>query len=112
MRWCESRGERYPITLVHAQDDMNIPAFHSDVVAWHAVNASMLRGVVKEDLDREREARKRDRAEGGWTAEWQTKYGVIREERSMYGFHDKIMAYPVVGLAAFRTFRAVDPAFE
>ena len=109
VQWCEARGERYHITLIHAQDDTNIPCLHSDAMAWNAVNASVADGIDFKDLKQERETKKVDLEEGGWTVEWRTETGAIREERPKYGLHDRIMTYPVTSMAIFRAFQVADP---
>lgn len=109
----ESPGkEKYHITLIHANDDPVIPFTHTEVLFWHAVNATYANGSVSyEELEREKEIRKTDLGAGGWSVEWQTERGVIREEILKYGVHDKIMAYPAIGIAVLRAFQAADPAF-
>lgn len=109
----ESAGrDKYHITLIHASDDRVIPYTHTQVLFWHAVNATYASGSVSyEELEREKNMRKTDLGAGGWSMEWQTERGVIREEILKYGVHDKIMAYPAVGIAVLRAFQAADPTF-
>jgi abhydrolase domain-containing protein 12 len=110
---CESKeGIRdYQLTFVHAQDDTNIPCIHSEVLYWHAVNATNPVGISKEELEREKAMKKRDLCQGGWTMEWGTKNGVIRQEMLKYGSHDELGAYPNVAMAIFRIFQNTDAAF-
>lgn len=109
----ERSGEnRYHITLIHANDDPVIPYTHTEVLFWHAVNATCVSGSVSlEDFEREKRMRRTDLGAGGSFVEWQTERGVIREEILEYGVHDKIMAYPAIGIAVLRAFQAADPAF-
>ena len=72
--------EKYDITFIHAEDDTDIPCVHTEGVFWHAINATFPTGISYEDLEREKELKKKDLVAGGWAVEWQTKRGVIREE--------------------------------
>ncbi|OTB00539.1 hypothetical protein M426DRAFT_267441 [Hypoxylon sp. CI-4A] len=107
IRRCESMSEdsqRYHITIIHAEDDYDIPWTHSEQVFWHAVNASSTEGISYEQLEEEKKAVRVDRGAGGWAMERQTRKGVIREEIMKFGLHDRIMSYPVVSLAVMRAF--------
>ena len=107
-----SGNDRYHITFIHANDDPVIPFTHTEVLFWHAVNATYASGSVSfEEFEREKKLRKTDLGAGGSSVEWQTERGVIREEILEYGVHDKIMAYPAIGIAVLRAFQAADPAF-
>ena len=106
------RRERYHITLIHAQDDMNIPASHSDNLAWHAVDASIDMSTAKKESANEKDAKKVDLGDGGWSVEWTPRAGTIREERPRYGGHNKIKVYPIVGFAVSRAFHAADLSIE
>ncbi|KAK4118816.1 alpha/beta-hydrolase [Parathielavia appendiculata] len=97
-------GLRYHITIIHAQDDYDIPWSHSDQLYWHAVNAARLEGIAFNDLEEEKEQTKTMLGPAGWAAEHKTANGVIREEIAKWGLHDRIMSYPVVSLAVLRAF--------
>lgn len=106
-----ARRRKYHITLIHAEDDRVISFSHTEVLFRHAINATFPLGKSHEDLEREILMAETDLGAGGRSVEWRTERGVIREEILKYGVHDKIMAYPVIGIAALRTFQAADPAF-
>jgi abhydrolase domain-containing protein 12 len=111
VRTCETmRGEgfKYHITLIHAEDDHDIPWSHSETVFWHAVNASLPTGISYEELEKEKESLKSLLGAGGWFVEKRSDHGVIREEIVKHGLHDKIMSYPVVSLAVRRAFRGAE----
>ncbi|OBT56665.1 hypothetical protein VE04_03823, partial [Pseudogymnoascus sp. 24MN13] len=36
----EANGKRYRLTIIHAEDDYDIPWHHTPAIFWHAVNAS------------------------------------------------------------------------
>ncbi|KAK5635265.1 hypothetical protein RRF57_010977 [Xylaria bambusicola] len=47
IRRCEDMGQgspRYDVTIIHAEDDYDIPWSHSEQLFWHAVNASIPQG--------------------------------------------------------------------
>lgn len=104
-------GGKYHITLIHAEDDRVISFTHTEVLFWHAVNATSPLGKSREELEREGLTVKTDLGAGGSSAEWRTEKGVIREEILKYGVHDKLMANPAIGIAVLRAFEAADPAF-
>ncbi|KAJ5553301.1 hypothetical protein N7494_002679 [Penicillium frequentans] len=47
----EQNGEKYRIAIIHAEDDYDIPWHHSQLVFWHAVNASIPAGISYEELE-------------------------------------------------------------
>ncbi|OAP64233.1 hypothetical protein AYL99_00205 [Fonsecaea erecta] len=104
------RKARYDITIIHAQDDYDIPWTHSDVVFWNAVNATGQSGTSLsfEDLEAEKARRKTELGAGGWEVEWRGHAGVVREQIVKHGLHDRIMSYPVVSLAVARAFHSLD----
>ncbi|KAI1399824.1 alpha/beta-hydrolase [Hypoxylon fuscum] len=107
VRICENMpgdASKYHITIIHAEDDYDIPWSHSEQVFWHAVNASSPEGIGYEELEKEKETLKVVRGAGGWVVDWRTAKGVIREEIMKYGLHDRVMSYPVVSLAIMRAF--------
>jgi len=101
------RTQRYHVTIIHAEDDYDIPWVHSEKVFWHAVNATTASGVSVEELEKYRSDFGRSLGAGGSVVEWKTEKGVIRSEITEYGLHDRIMSYPVVSLAVARAFRSV-----
>ncbi|KAL7758213.1 hypothetical protein ACKLNR_012740 [Fusarium oxysporum f. sp. zingiberi] len=103
-------AERYDITLLHAEDDTDIPMEHSIKLYREAVRAA--EGV--KDLTENEGALlsrisslEKGRGEGGSITVWPTSKGNIRLEILKYGVHDKIMAYPATGLAISRAFASV-----
>lgn len=107
----EVNSEKYRLTIIHAQDDYDIPWHHSEVIFWHAVNASMPAGISYEELEEKKLDLKVDLGAAGSAIEWRTDNGVIREEILKTGLHDVIMGYPVVTMAVMRFFEAADPSF-
>lgn len=95
---------KYHISIIHAEDDYDIPWSHSDQIFWHAVNASLPSGISYEELEQEKQKSRSERGAGGWVMERRTDRGIVREEITKYGLHDRIMSYPVVSLAVLRAF--------
>ncbi|KAI0189905.1 Alpha/Beta hydrolase protein [Astrocystis sublimbata] len=107
IRRCEDLDRelpRYDITMIHAEDDYDIPWSHSDQLFWHAANASMPNGISFAEPEEEKLASRVDSEAGGWAVERRTSRGTIREQIMKYGLHDRIMSYPVVSLAVMRAF--------
>ncbi|KAF2791676.1 alpha/beta-hydrolase [Melanomma pulvis-pyrius CBS 109.77] len=104
------RQTKYDISIIHAEDDYDIPWIHSDVLFWNAVNATRdpESSFTFDELEREKDSRKTPLGAGGWELEWMGKGGVIREEIVKHGLHDRIMSYPVVSLAIARAFHSQD----
>lgn len=104
------RRRKYDITLIHAEDDYDIPTVHSDVLFWHGVNATLdaASGMTFEDLEMKKTNQKTPLGAGGWEMEWQGQGGVLREQIVQHGLHDRIMSYPVVSLAVARAFHSQD----
>ncbi|KAI0184740.1 Alpha/Beta hydrolase protein [Xylaria flabelliformis] len=110
IRQCEDMDQEspgYDVTIIHAEDDYDIPWSHSEQLFWHAANASMPHGITFEELEKEKIASRVNNDIGGWAVERRTKRGVIREEIMKYGLHDRIMSYPVVSLAVMRAFKTL-----
>ncbi|CAN8105612.1 unnamed protein product [Discula destructiva] len=105
-------SDRYHITMLHAEDDPDIPAEHTELLYWHAVNATSEDDISFEAFEQEKERTKTRHGEGGWTVEWHTKKGLIRQDMPKHGVHDRVMSYPIVGMAVLRAFQSVDPKFE
>jgi len=102
---------KYDITLIHAEDDWDMPWMHSEILFWHAVNGmrDVAEALTREDLEAEKEKRKVPLGAGGWEIEWNGAGGVVREQIVKFGLHDRIMSYPVVSTVA-RAFRSRDGA--
>ncbi|KAI0113921.1 Alpha/Beta hydrolase protein [Nemania sp. FL0031] len=110
IRRCEDIDQgspMYDITIIHAEDDYDIPWSHSEQLFWHAINASMPHGITFEELEKEKSVSRFNNNAGGWAAERRTRKGVIREEIVKYGLHDRIMSYPIVSLAVTRAFQTL-----
>lgn len=113
IRHCEQlklggREHKYDITLIHAEDDYDIPWIHSDVLFWHAANATRepKTGFSFDSFQVVKEQQKSLLGAGGWEVEWKGKAGVIREQITKHGLHDRIMSYPIVSLAIARAFHS------
>jgi abhydrolase domain-containing protein 12 len=106
----DNRKRKYDITLIHAEDDWDIPSVHTNVLFWHAVNATLepSASLTLDELERTKETQRTPLGAGGWEMEWRGKGGVIREQIVKHGFHDRIMSYPVVSLAVARAFHSQD----
>ncbi|GAB7353001.1 hypothetical protein MBLNU459_g3563t2 [Dothideomycetes sp. NU459] len=104
--------KNYHITMIHAEDDTDIPFLHTQMLYWYAVNATSPAGLSYDELELEKKSKKIDLGPGGWVMEWRTKRGLIREQILKHGVHDKLMAYPVAGMAVLRAFQEADPTFE
>ena len=107
----EANGEKYRLTLIHAEDDYDIPSHHTEVVYWHAVNATVPRGITYEEFHEVRQKSRNDLGAAGSVMEWRTENGVIREEILKTGLHDVIMGNPVITLAVMRILAAADLQF-
>lgn len=107
----EANGEKYQLTLIHAEDDYDIPSHHTEVVYWHAVNATVPGGITYEEFHEVRQKSRNSLGAAGSVMEWRTANGVIREEILKTGLHDVVMGNPVITLAVMRILVAADPAF-
>jgi abhydrolase domain-containing protein 12 len=107
----ELNGKEYRLTIIHAEDDYDIPWDHTQAVFWHAVNASVPVGISRDELEQRKLDSKIDLGAAGSVMEWRTNYGVIREEILKTGLHDVVMGYPVITMAVMRSFEAADPLF-
>ena len=108
----EAIGEKYRLTLIHAEDDYDVPSHHTEVVFWHAVNATVPQGITYDELEDVKYKSKKDLGAAGSVMEWRTNNGVIREPQLKTGLHDIIMGNPVVTMAVMRIFEAADPSFK
>ena len=98
----EAENASYRITIIHAEDDYDVPSSHSQELFWHAVNATTASGVSREQLTRARLGVEKNLGPAGTVMQWKTANGVIREEILKTGLHDVIMGDPVVTLAVMR----------
>ena len=98
----EANGKRYQLILIHAEDDYDIPWHHTEVLFWHAISATVPRGIGYNELDKLRSKSKNDLGAAGSVMEWRTKKGVIREEILKTGLHDVVMGNPVITMAVMR----------
>src|SRR5271155_1343969 len=108
----EANGEKYRLTVIHAEDDYDVPWHHTEVIFWHAVNATMPQGISYDELEEVKYKSKTDLGAAGSVMEWRTENGVIREEILKTGLHDVVMGYPVITMAVMRIFAAADPSFK
>ena len=108
----EANGEHYQLTLIHAEDDYDIPWHHTEVLFWHAVNATVPQGIGHDELNKVRSKSKTDLGGAGSVMEWRTKNGVIREEILKTGLHDVIMGNPVITVAVMRIYEAGNNLIE
>ncbi|KEQ91789.1 hypothetical protein AUEXF2481DRAFT_43723 [Aureobasidium subglaciale EXF-2481] len=98
----EINGYKYRITIIHAEDDYDIPWTHTPQLFWHAVSATKPTGISFEELELLKSKSRVDSGPAGSIVEWKTGKGIIREEILKYGLHDVIMGNPVVTLAVMR----------
>ncbi|KAL8751692.1 MAG: hypothetical protein Q9184_005991 [Pyrenodesmia sp. 2 TL-2023] len=108
----EKNGQKYWLTLIHAEDDWDIPWQHTERLFWYAVNATSAQGISYDGLEQRKSDDKNDLGAAGSVMEWRTEHGVIREEILKTGLHDVIMGNPVVSLAVMRIFAAADPLWR
>jgi abhydrolase domain-containing protein 12 len=108
----EASGQKYRLTLIHAEDDYDIPSYHTQQLFQQAVNATVTGGMTLGEFESKRNESKINLGATGSLVEWKTQNGVIREELLKYGLHDVIMGYPVITMAVMRIFTSVDPSFK
>lgn len=106
-----TEGQQYFVNLIHAEDDADITCEHSNVVYWHAVNATIPESLSYSDFGAEKLKSKTDLKNGGWIAEHRTGRGYIRQTMLSFGLHDKLMSYSVISLAILEAFQWADPSF-
>ncbi|KAK4237189.1 Monoacylglycerol lipase ABHD12 [Achaetomium macrosporum] len=103
---------RYDITLIHAEDDSDIPMAHSirlfraAVLSAEAASKDSSGEIDESILLKKIDERKVSHGEGGSLTVWSTGKGDIRLEIPRYGVHDKVMSYPITGLAISRAFNS------
>lgn len=106
IRRCEERLHQYRVTLVHAEDDYDIPWHHTPMLFSHAVNASTIDGVEQSRVSTWKAEEGQDVGAAGRVAQWHTEQGVVSEYLLRYGLHDVIMGSPIVSLAVMDIFEA------
>ncbi|CAF9934783.1 MAG: hypothetical protein HETSPECPRED_009359 [Heterodermia speciosa] len=98
----EANGKKYCLTIIHAEDDWDIPCHHTEIIFWHAVNATTSRGINYEELEATKLDTKSHLGAAGSVTEWRTDNGVIREEIPKTGLHDVIMGNAIITMAVMR----------
>jgi abhydrolase domain-containing protein 12 len=98
----EDNGIKYRITMIHAEDDYDIPWTHTPQLFWHAINGTKSAEISFEELELLKANSRVDNGPAGSVVEWKTDHGIIREEILKYGLHDVIMGNPIVILAVMR----------
>ncbi|KAI1865514.1 uncharacterized protein JN550_008271 [Neoarthrinium moseri] len=101
----EGNHSKYYIAILHAEDDYDVPWFHSELLFWQAVNASQSHGTSPEALDGKTQLTKIPLGAAGWAMNQKTRRGAIKKHILKHGFHDKIMSYPIVSLEVLNAFR-------
>ncbi|KAL8650501.1 MAG: hypothetical protein Q9226_005119 [Calogaya cf. arnoldii] len=100
----EENNQSYRLTLIHAEDDWDIPYHHTEVLFWHAVKAMAGQNITYDGLEQKKAQSKTDLGAAGSVMKWQTRNGIVREEILKTGLHDVIMGNPVVTIAVMRIF--------
>jgi abhydrolase domain-containing protein 12 len=98
----------YHIEIFHAQDDPIVPWPLSDSLFEHAVGAARYEETSQDRFREEKAAKIVDMDQGGWHVEWPTSKGLIRQEVSRYGAHDRIMMHPQIAMAVMRAFESCE----
>ena len=75
----EANRKKYQLTLIHAEDDYDVPWHHTLTVFWHAVNATVPGGISYDKLEEKKYKSKIDLGAAGSVMEWRTDNGIIRE---------------------------------
>ncbi|KAH5134496.1 hypothetical protein HBH70_142770 [Parastagonospora nodorum] len=103
---------RYHVQILHAQDDRIVPWTFSNSFFEDAVRAAGHSQLGDEEFEEEKKRRTNQMGEGGWSVEWPTSRGLIRQEVPRYGEHDKIMLHPSIALAVIRAFQSRESNFQ
>jgi abhydrolase domain-containing protein 12 len=101
-----SNSKNYHLTLIHSEDDSDIPFAHTQELFWHAVNASSTTPISFTELEKDKARKRVDLGPGGWYVDWITHKGSIRLQILKYGEHDWQMTYPATTSALVRAFRS------
>lgn len=51
VRTNEANNQKYRLTLIHAEDDYDVPWHHTEIVFWHAVNATSQQEISYDELE-------------------------------------------------------------
>lgn len=100
----EESMHKYRITLIHAEDDTDIPWQHTPTLFSHAINATSANGVDDTRVRSWKLDEGQDIGAAGRVAKWHTEQGTISEYLLRYGLHDVVMGNPIVTLAAMDIF--------
>ena len=97
---------KYWVSILHGEDDYDIPKSHSGQIFWRAADAMEPAGIIFEELEKQKSETRVDMGAGGWAVERRTGRGrgLIREQILKNGLHDRIMGFPAVGLAMHGAF--------
>ena len=98
----EANGHKYRITMMHAEDDYDIPFSHTERLYWHAVNATTSQAISYNDFQEDQLNKRKDLGAGGYVTDLRTQHGLIRKEILKTGLHDVIMGNPVITKALIR----------
>lgn len=101
----------YHLTLIHSEDDDDIPVTHTHELFWHAVNATNASPISFQELEVDKYREKVDLGPGGWCVDSTTQKGMVRMQILKYGKHDWQMTFPATSLAILRAFQNRDPGF-
>ena len=98
----ESDGQHWKLTVIHAEDDYDVPWSHTETICQCALKA------MTSDKGSPREVGPSLSGDIGGAAgsvrEWRTKHGVLKKEILKVGLHDVVMRDLVVTLAVKRIF--------
>lgn len=100
----EVSSHQYRITLIHAEDDYDIPLHHTPTLLNHAASATSSHEIGQDDVAEWKSNQGQAIGHAGHEANWRTHHGVISEYLLKYGLHDVVMGAPIVTLAAMRIF--------
>ena len=103
----EVQWDKYRLTLIHAEDDYDIPWAHTPMLFQHAIQGTVPNDTDVADLMEKKSELKVDLGAAGSVVEWKTEHGCIREEILKFGLHDVIMGNPIITLAVLRIFESV-----
>jgi abhydrolase domain-containing protein 12 len=104
LRVNEANKNKYRLTLIHAEDDWDVPSDHTSALFRYAVNGTRSEGIAATELDNTTSKSGSDLGAAGTVVEWRTEVGVIREEILKFGLHDVIMGNSVITSAVMRIF--------
>lgn len=106
VRCNEANSHKYGITLIHAEDDYDIPFDHTPALLWQAINATSPTGVTQDEVQTWKLTEGQAIGAAGHVAHWRTQHGTITEYLLKHGLHDVVMGAPIVTLAAMNIFEA------